>query len=88
MFLDEIGDMSLSTQTKILRVIQDGEFTRLGGKEPVRVDVRLIAATNKNLEVAIQEGKFREDLYYRLNVISIYLPPLRERKEDIPALVR
>jgi len=88
MFLDEIGDMSLSTQTKILRVIQDGEFTRLGGKEPIRVDVRLIAATNKNLEAAIQEGKFREDLYYRLNVISIYLPPLRERKEDIPALVK
>ncbi len=88
MFLDEIGDMSLSTQTKILRVIQEGEFTRLGGSDLIKVDVRLIVATNRDLEKAIQEGRFREDLYYRLNVISIHLPPLRERKEDIPELVK
>lgn len=87
MLLDEIGEMSLQTQAKILRVIQTGEITRLSGSEVIQTDVRLITATNKNLEEAIQKGKFREDLYYRLNVITISLPPLRERKEDIPELV-
>lgn len=86
-FLDEIGDMSLPTQAKILRVLQEGEVQRLGGAEHIKVDVRLIVATNKDLEKAISEGRFREDLYYRLNVLSLNLPPLRERKEDIPELV-
>jgi|GEM_PF-86926 Nif-specific regulatory protein len=86
-FLDEIGDMALETQAKILRVIQEREFQRIGGEETIKVDVRIIAATNKNLEQAIREGKFREDLYYRLNVLPIHIPPLRERKEDIPLLV-
>lgn len=86
-FLDEIGDMSLSTQAKILRVIQDKSFERLGGRETIKTDVRFIAATNKNLEEAIIKGFFREDLYYRLNVVSVTIPPLRERKEDIPELV-
>ncbi|MGB9628796.1 MAG: sigma-54-dependent transcriptional regulator [Thermodesulfobacteriota bacterium] len=86
-FLDEIGDMSLSTQAKLLRVLQEKSFERLGGMETIRVDVRFIIATNKDLEEAISNGRFREDLYYRLNVVSISLPPLRERKEDIPELV-
>ena len=86
-FLDEIGDMSLSTQAKILRVLQEGEFTRLGGRELIEVDVRLIAATNMDLERAISEHRFRRDLYYRLNVVTITLPPLRERKGDLPELV-
>jgi nitrogen regulation protein NR(I) len=86
-FLDEIGDMSLSTQAKLLRVLQERRFERLGGMETIRVDLRLIVATNKDLEEAITTGGFREDLYYRLNVVSIKIPPLRERKEDIPALV-
>lgn len=85
-FLDEIADMSLSMQAKILRVIQEQSFDRVGGTKPVKVDFRLITATNKNLEKAIIEGLFRDDLYYRLNVIVISLPPLRERKEDIPLL--
>jgi len=85
-FLDEIGDMQPSTQAKILRVLQDKEFTRVGGNKTIRVDVRIIAATNRDLEEAIEEGTFRADLYYRLNVVSIYLPPLRERKEDIPMI--
>jgi len=85
-FLDEIGDMSLSTQAKILRVLQEGEFTRLGGRELIEVDVRLIAATNMDLERAISEHRFRRDLYYRLNVVTIVLPPLRERKGDLPEL--
>jgi nitrogen regulation protein NR(I) len=85
-FLDEIGDMSLSTQAKLLRVLQERSFERLGGRETIKVDIRFIVATNKDLEEAIQGGKFREDLYYRLNVVSIRIPPLRERKEDIPEL--
>jgi DNA-binding NtrC family response regulator len=87
MFLDEIGEMSLLTQAKILRVIQYGEFTRLGGKQVIHTDVRLLVATNRNLEQMINEGTFREDLYYRLNIISINLPPLRRREGDIPQLV-
>lgn len=86
-FLDEIGDMPLEMQAKLLRVIQDGKFTRIGGVETITVDVRIIAATNKNLEEEITKGNFREDLYYRLNVIPIYIPPLRKRKEDIPLLI-
>jgi two-component system nitrogen regulation response regulator NtrX len=86
-FLDEIGDMPLEMQAKLLRVIQDGKFTRIGGVETITVDVRIIAATNKNLEEEITKGNFREDLYYRLNVIPIYIPPLRKRKEDISLLI-
>jgi len=82
-FLDEIGDLPTQTQIKLLRVLQEREFERLGGTETVKVNVRLIAATNKNLEKAISEGAFREDLFYRLNVFTIFLPPLRERKSDI-----
>ena len=87
LFLDEIGDMPLSTQVKLLRVIEDGVVTRVGSNESIEVDVRLIAATNQSLEKLIKEGKFREDLYFRLNVVSIKLPPLRERLEDIPLLI-
>ena len=87
LFFDEIADMSLSTQAKVLRVLQYGEFERLGGKENLKVNVRIIAATNKNLEKEVEQGRFREDLYWRLKVISIHLPPLRERAEDIPPLV-
>ena len=85
-FLDEIGDMSLSTQAKLLRVLQERTFERLGGRETIKVDIRFIVATNKNLEEAILSGQFREDFYYRLNVVSIHIPLLRERKEDIPEL--
>jgi len=88
LFLDEIGNMSLSTQAKVLRVLQEREFERLGGTATIKVDVRLIAATNLNLEEAIAKGAFREDLYYRLNVVSITVPPLRERREDIIPLAR
>lgn len=87
LFLDEIADMSLDTQAKILRVLEDKSFTRLGGKEVIQADVRLISATNKNLEEEIKRGTFRQDLYYRLKVIELNLPPLRERREDIPLLV-
>jgi len=87
LFFDEIGDMSLSTQAKVLRVLQEGEFERLGGTESIKVDVRILAATNKNLEAEVVKGTFREDLYYRLKVICIELPPLRERLDDISALV-
>ncbi len=86
-FLDEIGDMSLSTQAKLLRVLQEKTFERLGGRETIKVDIRLIVATHKDLEEAMAKGVFREDLYYRLNVVSIKIPPLRERKEDLPLLV-
>ncbi len=86
-FLDEIGDMSLPTQTKILRVLQNGTFERVGGNSPVRVDVRVIAATNKPLEKAVANREFREDLFYRLNVVRIQMPALRERKDDIRLLV-
>ena len=87
-FLDEIGEINGETQVKLLRVLQEGEFMRVGGTEPVKVDVRVICATNRNLAEAVKEGKFREDLYYRLNVIQIHLPPLRERTGDIADLVR
>jgi transcriptional regulator with GAF, ATPase, and Fis domain len=85
-FLDEIGDISLSTQLKLLRVLQHKTFERVGGSTPIEVDVRIIAATSKNLEEAIEKGAFREDLYYRINVVPIHVPPLRDRKEDIPEL--
>jgi two-component system, NtrC family, nitrogen regulation response regulator NtrX len=87
-FLDEVGDMSLKTQAKVLRVLQEGEVERLGSARTIKVDVRVIAATNKNLEEEIERGNFREDLYFRLAVIPISVPPLRERREDIPLLVR
>ncbi len=87
LFLEEIGDMSLATQAKVLRVIETQEFQRVGGSKKIKVDVRIIAATNKDLEEEIQKANFREDLYFRLNVIPIYVPPLRERKDDIPRLV-
>jgi two-component system nitrogen regulation response regulator GlnG len=86
-FLDEIGDMTLATQTKILRVLQSGTFERVGGNQPIKVDVRVIAATNKPLEAAVASKQFREDLFYRLNVVRIALPALRERREDIRLLV-
>ncbi|MFH1279542.1 MAG: sigma-54 dependent transcriptional regulator [Candidatus Eisenbacteria bacterium] len=86
LFLDEIGEMSPATQVKLLRVLQEGEFERVGGTQTLRVDVRLIAATNMNLEEGIREKRFRKDLYYRLNVITIHIPPLRDRPEDIPLL--
>lgn len=87
LFLDEIGDMSLLTQAKLLRIIETQRFQRVGGTKDIKVNVRIISATNKDLSEEIKKGKFREDLYYRLNVVPIYLPPLRDRKEDIPELV-
>src|SRR4029453_2801938 len=87
LFLDEIGDMTPATQTKILRVLQSGTFERVGGNTPLKVDVRLIAATNKPLEQAVAARQFREDLFYRLNVVRIHIPPLRERREDVRLLV-
>jgi two-component system response regulator AtoC len=86
-FLDEIGEMSLQTQTKLLRVLQDRKIERVGSSIPIRVDLRVICATNKDLQKQVEQTKFRDDLFYRLNVINIHMPPLRERKEDIPALV-
>jgi two-component system, NtrC family, nitrogen regulation response regulator NtrX len=87
LFLDEIGDMSLNAQAKVLRVLQDNVVTRIGGSKPIQVDVRVLAATNKNLEEEIAAGRFREDLFYRLNVVPLAVPPLRERRDDIPSLV-
>jgi transcriptional regulator with GAF, ATPase, and Fis domain len=86
LFIDEIGAMPVAAQAKLLRVIQDGEFNRLGDEQPTRVDVRLVAATNSDLEADIADGRFRQDLYFRLNVIRIAVPPLRERPDDVPAL--
>jgi len=88
LFLDEIGDMPLEAQTRLLRVLQQGEYTTVGGRTPIRADVRIIAATHRDLRQSIRQGLFREDLFYRLNVVPLRLPPLRERTEDIPALVR
>jgi DNA-binding NtrC family response regulator len=88
LFLDEIGDLSATTQAKLLRVLQEREFTRIGGVQSIKVDVRIIAATNKNLDELVRKGLFREDLYYRINVILLYLPPLRERGEDIALLAK
>jgi two-component system response regulator AtoC len=85
-FLDEIGEMSPPLQAKLLQVLQDGEFSRLGGQTDVRVDVRVVAATNRNLEEMVQSGRFREDLFYRLNVVNVWVPPLRERRDEIPVL--
>ena len=87
LFLDEIGDMTTSLQTRLLRVLAEGEFYRVGGQTPIRVDVRVIAATHQNLEQRVERGLFREDLFHRLNVIRIELPPLRARREDIPSLL-
>jgi two-component system nitrogen regulation response regulator NtrX len=87
LFLDEVGDMSLPAQAKLLRVLQEGVVTRVGGSKPIQVDVRVLAATNKDLEHEIEEGRFREDLLYRLNVVPIEVPALRDRRNDIPALV-
>jgi len=87
MFLDEIGDMSFNLQVKLLRVLQEKTFERVGGSKSINVDVRIIAATNRILADLVKDGKFREDLYYRLNVVPIHLPPLRERRQDIPLLL-
>lgn len=88
LFLDEIGELSLNVQVKILRFLQEQEFYRVGRSKPIEVDVRILVATNRNLETSIQEGKFRQDLYYRIHVISLEMPPLRKRREDVPALVK
>jgi transcriptional regulator with PAS, ATPase and Fis domain len=87
-FLDEIGDMDMNMQVQLLRVLQEKELERVGGTKPIKLNIRVVAATNRNLEELIKEGKFRQDLYYRLNVIEVKIPPLRERREDIPILTR
>ena len=86
LFLDEIGDMPAEAQTRLLRVLQEGEFTSVGGRQPIRSNVRIVAATHRDLKAAIRASQFREDLFYRLNVVPIRLPPLRERSEDVPLL--
>ena len=88
LFLDEIGELSLPVQVKMLRFLQEQEFYRIGRSKPIRVDVRILAATNRSLETAIQEGRFRQDLYYRINVVALDIPPLRSRAEDIEMLVK
>ncbi len=88
LFLDEIGDMPMEAQTRLLRVLQQGEYTTVGGRTPIKTNVRIVAATNKDLRISIQQGLFREDLFFRLNVVPLRLPPLRERTEDIPDLAR
>ena len=88
LFLDEIGDMPMEAQTRLLRVLQQGEYTTVGGRTPIKTDVRIIAASNKDLRILIQQGLFREDLFFRLNVVPLRLPPLRERLEDVPDLIR
>src|SRR5262249_25478343 len=87
-FLDEIGEMNPGTQAKLLRVLEQGTFTRVGGSQPVTVDVRVVAATNRDLDKRMQEGSFRPDLFFRWNVVAIPLPPLRQRREDLPLLIR
>jgi two-component system nitrogen regulation response regulator GlnG len=88
LFLDEIGDMPIEAQTRLLRVLQEGEYTRVGGRTPIRADARIVAATHRDLRQQVRQGLFREDLFYRLNVVPVRLPPLRERPEDIPDLAR
>src|ERR671929_191486 len=88
LFLDEIGDMPMEAQTRLLRVLQQGEYTTVGGRTPIKTDVRIIAATNKDLRILIQQGLFREDLFFRLNVVPLRMPPLREKIEDLPDLIR